>query len=236
MHNNITSINGTAIVDGNFNISKEYEIKLVIKDLVGSSATAYGKLDTAERVFNIAKYGNGLAVGKMSTVSNRSADGKFECGWDASFDKNVSVNGKILIDLIYPIGSIYMSANNVSPQIFFGGTWEQIQDRFLLAAGSSYSAGSTGGEATHTLTMDEMPAHQGHMYDNFDSSGYVDRGGDTNSYYVNSSASGYATYENRPYKVVSGNEFVMQGYTRGGSVAHNNMPPYLTVYMWKRTK
>nr|DAH21724.1 MAG TPA: baseplate protein [Caudoviricetes sp.] len=236
LHNNITSINGTAIVDGNFSISKEYEIKLIIKDLVGSSATAYGKLDTAERVFNIAKYGNGLAVGKMSTVSNRSADGKFECGWDASFDKNVSVNGKTLIDLIYPVGSIYMSANNVSPQAFFGGTWEQIQDRFLLAAGSSYSAGSIGGEATHTLTMDEMPAHQGHMYDNFDSSGYVDRGGDTNSYYVNSSASGYATYENRPYKVVSGNEFVMQGYTRGGSVAHNNMPPYLTVYMWKRTK
>ena len=232
----VNSVSGVSIVGGNFDISKEYEIRLIVKDLVGSSATVYGKLDTAERVFNIAKYGNGLAVGKMSTVSDKSADGKFECGWDASFDKNVSVNGKTLIDLIYPIGSIYMSVNNVSPQAFFGGTWEQIQNRFLLAAGSSYAAGSTGGEATHKLTMDEMPAHQGHMYDNFDSSGYVDRGGDTNSYYVNSSASGYATYENRPYKVVSGNEFVMQGYTRGGSVAHNNMPPYLTVYMWKRTK
>nr|DAF80783.1 MAG TPA: baseplate protein [Bacteriophage sp.] len=232
----VNSVSGVSIVGGNFDISKEYEIRLIVKDLVGSSATVYGKLDTAERVFNIAKYGNGLAVGKMSTVSDKSADGKFECGWDASFDKNVSVNGKTLIDLIYPIGSIYMSVNNVSPQAFFGGTWEQIQNRFLLAAGSSYTAGSTGGEATHKLTMDEMPAHQGHMYDNFDSSGYVDRGGDTNSYYVNSSASGYATYENRPYKVVSGNEFVMQGYTRGGSAAHNNMPPYLAVYIWKRTK
>lgn len=233
----VSSINETIVIGGSFDISSEYEVKLTVKDLVGSSAIAEGKLNTAERVFNIAKYGNGLAVGKMSTVSDQLAKGKFECGWDASFDKNVSVNGKTLIDLIYPIGSIYMSVKNVSPQTFFGGTWEQIQDRFLLAAGSSYSAGSTGGEATHTLTVNEMPAHQGHMYDNFDSSGYADRGGDTNSYYVNnSSAVGYATYENRPYKVVSGNEFVMQGYTRGGSAAHNNMPPYLTVFMWKRTK
>lgn len=233
----VNSVSGVSIVGGNFDISKEYEIRLIVKDLVGSSATVYGKLDTAERVFNIAKYGNGLAVGKMSTVSNKSADGKFECGWDASFDKNVSVNGKTLIDLIYPVGSIYMSVNNVSPQAFFGGTWEQIQNRFLLAAGSSYAAGSTGGEATHTLTVDEMPAHQGHMYDNFNDSGWADRGGDTNSYYLNSTgAAGYGEYENRPYKIVSGNEFVMQGYTRGGGKAHNNMPPYLSVFMWKRTK
>lgn len=233
----VNSVSGVSIVGGNFDISKEYEIRLIVKDLVGSSATVYGKLDTAERVFNIAKYGNGLAVGKVSTVSNKSADGKFECGWDASFDKSVSVNGKTLIDLIYPVGSIYMSVNNVSPQAFFGGTWEQIQNRFLLAAGSSYAAGSTGGEATHTLTVDEMPAHKGHMYDNFNDSGWVDRGGDTNSYYLNSTgAAGYGEYENRPYKVVSGNELVMQGFTRGGGEAHNNMPPYLSVFMWKRTK
>ena len=82
-----------------------------------------------------------------------------------------------------------------------------------------------------------MPAHQGHMYDNFNDSGWVDRGGDTNSYYLNSTgAAGYGEYENRPYKIVSGNEFVMQGYTRGGGKAHNNMPPYLSVFMWKRTK
>lgn len=236
LSNTISAINAVVIVGGNFDISKEYEIRLIVKDLVGSSATEYGKLNTAERVFNIAKYGNGLAVGKMSTVADKSSDGKFECGWEASFDKNISVNGKALVDLIYPIGSIYMSVNNVSPQSFFGGTWVAIQDRFLLAAGSTYDAGTFGGEATHTLTVDEMPAHQGHMYDNFDDSGYVDRGGDANSYYVNSSASGYGQYENRPYKIVSNNEFVMQGYTRGGNAAHNNMPPYLAVYVWKRTK
>lgn len=95
----VNSVSGVSIVGGNFDISKEYEIRLIVKDLVGSSATVYGKLDTAERVFNIAKYGNGLAVGKMSTVSNKSADGKFECGWEANFDgvlnakKNIYMGG-----------------------------------------------------------------------------------------------------------------------------------------------
>ncbi len=61
----------------------------------------------------------------------------------------------------YPVGSIYMSVNSTSPATLFGGTWERIQDMFLLAAGSSYSAGSTGGSATVTLTAAQsgVPAH-----------------------------------------------------------------------------
>ena len=57
----------------------------------------------------------------------------------------------------YPVGSIYMSVNNINPANFFGGKWEQIKDRFLLACGSTYSNGSTGGEAIHQLTVDELP-------------------------------------------------------------------------------
>lgn len=45
-----------------------------------------------------------------------------------------------LIDLIYPVGSIYISVNSVSPATLFGGTWEQIQDRFLLSAGNQISS------------------------------------------------------------------------------------------------
>lgn len=55
-----------------------------------------------------------------------------------------------LIDLIYPVGAIYMSVNSASPSTLFGGTWEQIQDTFLLAAGQTYTAGSNGGNASHT--------------------------------------------------------------------------------------
>ena len=58
-----------------------------------------------------------------------------------------------LLNVVYPVGSIYTSVNNVSPQTFLGGTWQQIQERFLLASGGDYTAGSTGGEAVHTLTQ-----------------------------------------------------------------------------------
>ena len=63
------------------------------------------------------------------------------------------------INQMYPVGSIYMSVNDTNPHDLFGGTWEQIKDRFLLAAGDTYAAGRTGGEAQHKLTVDEMPSH-----------------------------------------------------------------------------
>ena len=52
-----------------------------------------------------------------------------------------------IYNAIYPVGSIYMSVNSTSPQTLFGGTWEQIKDTFLLASGTSYSNGATGGSA-----------------------------------------------------------------------------------------
>lgn len=65
-----------------------------------------------------------------------------------------------IFNLIYPVGSsIYMNVNSTSPSSLFGGTWAQIQDTFLLAAGSTYAASSVGGEAEHKLTTEEMPGH-----------------------------------------------------------------------------
>ena len=58
-----------------------------------------------------------------------------------------------------PIGSLYWSSQNISPASLFGGTWTQITDKFVLAAGDAYAVGSSGGEATHTLTVAEMPSH-----------------------------------------------------------------------------
>ena len=74
---------------------------------------------------------------------------------DALLDRVADIAG-----LMYPVGSIYISVNSTSPATLFGGTWEQIEDTFLLAAGSSYTAGDTGGEAIHVLTSDEMPSHK----------------------------------------------------------------------------
>ena len=64
-----------------------------------------------------------------------------------------------LLDVIYPIGSVYQAYNSTSPASRFGGTWSAIEDKFLLGIGSTYSTVTTGGESTHTLSVKEMPAH-----------------------------------------------------------------------------
>ena len=123
--------------------------------------------------------------------------------------------GATILDA-YPIGSIYLSVSNTNPSTLFGGTWEQIQDTFLLSAGSTYTAGDTGGEATHTLTTNEMPSHN-HVIKGFS----------------------YMPSEGGSIEVLSRNvrptEYGKTTDNAGGGQAHNNMPPYLVVYMWKRT-
>lgn len=124
-----------------------------------------------------------------------------------------------LLNYIYPVGSYYWSSNNTSPSILFGGTWEQIKDKFVLASGDTHPAGSTGGEETHTLTVQEMPGHEHQTTKN---GGYFAWGGaDTTMF---GSGSGYQTELSS-----------ITTSSRGGSQAHNNMPPYITAYCWHRT-
>ena len=126
----------------------------------------------------------------------------------------------------YPVGSIYMSTNNTSPASMFGGTWEQVKDRFILGAGDTYSAGATGGEATHTLTVNEMPSHTHNLRTVTDSSPVTRWATSTSGdNYVGVVAS------NNTYNY-GGN--LIYNEDTGGSQAHNNMPPYLAVYCWKR--
>lgn len=117
------------------------------------------------------------------------------------------------INSIYPIGSIYMSVNNVNPSNLFGGTWAQLKDRFLLGAGDTYTAGATGGEAEHTLTTQELP------------SGILG---------VNSTNANFMKELNG---MSAGTGFGWLGRNNNGAPVEpiTNMPPYLTVYMWQRT-
>lgn len=62
-------------------------------------------------------------------------------------------------NLIYPVGSIYLSVNDVNPSTIFGGTWEKIKDKFLLSSGDTYSIGSTGGNSSTTLDIANLPSH-----------------------------------------------------------------------------
>lgn len=140
---------------------------------------------------------------------------------DFEFNVPVKFSGKTLFDIVYPVGAIYMSVSSTSPASLFGGTWEQIENRFLLAAGSSYTAGNTGGEATHTLTKNEMPTHSHEIY-----SGYGDVVSNVSDAYR------YQTWGSSDRGWKTGN---LGTSNIGGGKAHNNMPPYLVVYMWKRT-
>lgn len=140
--------------------------------------------------------------------------------------KGLLIQANMDFNLIYPVGSIYMSTDSTDPSLLFGGTWEQLKDTFLLAAGQTYSAGATGGEATHTLTTTEMPAHNGHITD-------TPSGGDLKAYLNKSVLTSYGSI-GRGWWEMSGSEAYPVSQSRGSGGAHNNMPPYLVVYMWKR--
>lgn len=138
---------------------------------------------------------------------------------DRYYDKTTSdgryVKPTGILDLVHPVGSIYISVSSTNPSTLFGGTWERLSDRFLLGAGTTYTGGATGGEATHTLTVDEIPSHRHTVGDDFSSG-------------ISGSDDVYTHSASR----IKTNKYT--SYTGGGQ-AHNNMPPYLVVYMWKRT-
>lgn len=128
----------------------------------------------------------------------------------------IGSNSTEIINAVYPVGSIYMSVTNTNPQTLFGGTWEQLKDRFLLGAGDTYDNGDTGGAATVSLTAAQNGPHTHSLSGNnimvFTGSGNV----------------------GNPGTQLVGNSSITTG-SSGSGQAHNNMPPYLVVYMWKRT-
>ena len=160
-------------------------------------------------------------INNTSIVSNNVANIVTEGVYNASTNKiatknDIPTNANI-VDLIYPVGSIYLSVSATSPATLFGGTWAQIKDTFLLSAGDTYTAGDTGGEATHTLTIDEMPSH------NHKVSYLKQEAG--NDYQFCGGVGNWQTTGHSNTNIEN----------TGGGQAHNNMPPYLVVYTWKRT-
>ena len=142
----------------------------------------------------------------------------------------------------YPVGSIYISVNSTNPGTVFGGTWEQIKDKFLLACGSKYSNGSTGGAETVTLTTSQIPSHN-HSCNT--TGGHQHWGTRPRWWYAEAERSGSGSVINantthahdtwQAFGDSAGNHSHTIGNTGGGG-SHNNMPPYLAVYVWKRTK
>lgn len=191
-----------------------------------------------------------IEKGKVNSKFNKttmkcfdSEDNKFSMDCEGNLVVNSIItretnNLETNFEAIYPIGSVYISVNDINPSTLFGGTWEQITGRFLLGCGANESnttpywgdcdAASlncplceTGGEIKHTLTIAELPQHNHQLFKNVpygmpynDTSG-VSLGGTGKINYGESYS---------PFSV---------GITGGGN-SHNNMPPYLAVSIWKR--
>ena len=169
-------------------------------------------------VANATNDGNGNnSVNTYATKTDVSTNYLTKTDASNTYATKAESGNAVNFDKIYPVGSIYMNLKSVDPSTLFGGTWEQILGKFLLAAydGGGYPPGSTGGEAEHTLTIEEMPNHTHGLTIVADGIG-----GNSGRGLVNDYKSGST---------------IAATYPTGNNIPHNNMPPYLAVYMWKRT-
>lgn len=140
-----------------------------------------------------------------------------------NFEKGLTMPKALLADLVYPVGSIYLSVLETDPGALFGGTWERIQDRFLLAAGDNYQNGTTGGAATHTLTTEELPSHNHGFLDHWTTA--YGSGSKYKSVALNGDGEGSDAVKNDRSCTADA----------GGGQPFNILPPYLAVCVWKRT-
>ena len=185
-------------------VTQSYEARLEVTDKLGNTASFSAVIPTADVAFHLRPGGKGAAFGKYSEKE------ALEVAWPAEFQKGVTVSGRAIWEMIYPVGAIYISAAATDPKTLFGGTWTRIKDRFLLAAGDTFAAGKTGGEAEVTLSRFQLP-------------GAVWASGTGKNATVTSTSG------------AAGEGYGMYTQADDWGKAHNNMPPYLTVYVWQRT-
>lgn len=154
-----------------------------------------------------------------------------------------------LLDKVYPVGAIYLSMVSTDPGTLFGGTWKRIsQGRMLLGADdSTYKAGATGGSATETLNINQIPGHThsgstswadlqgwwGGFSKESNGSGIVST---TSTYNTKIVATGYDDRWGKRQHIDASHNHSLSINSTGGGQAHNNMSPYLAVYIWQRTK
>ncbi|MCM1053526.1 MAG: hypothetical protein NC483_06100 [Ruminococcus sp.] len=129
-------------------------------------------------------------------------------------------NNSLTFNDIYPVGSIYLGMNSTNPATYFGGSWNRIAEgRTLVGVNTSDSSfrtvRKTGGEKTHTLTIDEMPEHR-HQY--------------RARYGANNWSESV-----QEWQIGSKDWQYYETESAGGGYAHNNLQPYLTCYIWERT-
>ena len=144
----------------------------------------------------------------------------FENGVTPINDTNLNKMQTDLLKAVFPIGSTYITQENTNPNEVLGfGTWERLKGKVCLGLDEDdmdlNTIGNTGGEKTHTLTIDEMPSHNHYVY-------------------FGKNAFGAGDYSNNSIAWIPSNDSAISS-DKGGDLAHNNMQPYEVVgYMWIR--
>ena len=195
---------------------------------VSTDSTGGGQAHNNLQPYVVSNY-----IIKAANVSQLPDEAEVVDGYSTSTTDAYSANyiNNMILNAVYPVGSIYMSVNSTSPATLFGGKWVAIsQGRTLVGVGTgtdingdsmTWAAEATGGEYLHTLTIDEMPSHKHVSWihgnvnptSHSESKDYFSYSGWGSSY--------HDTWENTD--------------NTGGGQAHNNIQPFFAVYMWKRT-
>ena len=230
-----TWTSGTAVSISNINTDNDYTFTITYADALSGTKTIIRTLAKGVAILMIDPTVNGVGVNCFPEGEGLYVKGDIQL---KVTDSSAGATLKSLLNIIYPIGSIYTSTENKNPHDLFGvGTWERISGRFLLGAQdgrTDWNAGKTGGSESHTpsgtvnshtLTEDEMPKHR-HGGDN--NQGFVQYDGNTG--YANGS---YYTRGNATYTAYAGGG---KGHSHGFTgTSQETMPPFLAVYIWKRT-
>ena len=148
--------------------------------------------------------------------------------------KSLTIGGKTIFDLFYPVGSIYeTSSANFNPNTSFGGTWERIKGKVIVGVDENdadfTSSKKTGGEKTHKLTKDELPHHNHALMGGSHSFTW----GDVKCT-VNTNATAVANHPSANTLCTLQGTMNKTDDNATSESAHNNMPPYYTVYIWER--
>lgn len=148
--------------------------------------------------------------------------------------KSLTIGGKTIFDLFYPIGSIYETSNaSFNPNTSFGGTWERIKGKVIVGVDENdtdlSSSKKTGGEKAHKLTKDELPHHNHALLGGSHSFAWGD-----SRCTVNTNAIAIANHPSANTLCTLQGTMNKTDNNATNEVAHNNMPPYYTVYIWER--
>ena len=211
-------------------IQEATNVRDIANGAVDTANAASQNANTAVSTANAASATANTAATNASTAVTKANEAKTSAASAVSTANAASATAQQAVEavdgaiqaaanLMYPIGSIYISVSNTSPASLFGGTWAAFgAGRALGGVNSSDTAFNsvekTGGEKTHTLTISEMPSHS-HTWS------YDNVGGSYSGVRIDNGNTSYYIYSKETSSV-------------GGGGAHNNLQPYITVYMWKR--